>query len=220
MVRDRIELSTFRFSGGRSYRLSYLTVARCRACAPTAAVLTGFEPATSTLTGWRALRLLYRTMLPRLLFLARKSISPTLLWLPRRRTLSSREEPRAPTGPGTEGNRLRRKNSTTGGLVVESNFWPPGRSGKPGAPNGIRTRAAALKGRCPRPLDDRGFGGYRRNRISPPSELTQHRVQPTGRQSIPALTHRTVPARPGPCSAPLLRRYRLPTVRGPRTARI
>src|ERR1700728_1650701 len=30
--------------------------------APTAAVLTGFEPATSTLTGWRALRLLYRTM--------------------------------------------------------------------------------------------------------------------------------------------------------------
>ena len=31
--------------------------------APTAAVLTGFEPATSTLTGWRALQLLYRTML-------------------------------------------------------------------------------------------------------------------------------------------------------------
>ena len=30
--------------------------------APTAAVLTGFEPATSTLTGWRALQLLYRTM--------------------------------------------------------------------------------------------------------------------------------------------------------------
>jgi hypothetical protein len=31
-----------------------------------AAVLTGFEPATSTLTGWRALQLLYRTMLTRL----------------------------------------------------------------------------------------------------------------------------------------------------------
>jgi hypothetical protein len=32
VVRDRIELSTFRFSGGRSYRLSYLTVttAHCR----------------------------------------------------------------------------------------------------------------------------------------------------------------------------------------------
>jgi hypothetical protein len=34
----------------------------CGASAPTAAVLTGFEPATSTLTGWRALQLLYRTM--------------------------------------------------------------------------------------------------------------------------------------------------------------
>ena len=44
VVRGRVELPTFRFSGGRSYRLSYLT-----------AVLTGFEPATSTLTGWRAL---------------------------------------------------------------------------------------------------------------------------------------------------------------------
>jgi hypothetical protein len=28
--------------------------------------------------------------------------------------------------------------------------------GNSGAPNGIRTRAAALKGRCPRPLDDGG----------------------------------------------------------------
>src|ERR1700722_12423871 len=33
-----------------------------------AAVLTGFEPATSTLTGWRALRLLYRTILTRMPF--------------------------------------------------------------------------------------------------------------------------------------------------------
>jgi hypothetical protein len=31
--------------------------------------------------------------------------------------------------------------------------------GNAGAPNGIRTRAAALKGRCPRPLDDRGSDG-------------------------------------------------------------
>jgi hypothetical protein len=30
VVRDRIELSTFRFSGGRSYRLSYLTLAMKR----------------------------------------------------------------------------------------------------------------------------------------------------------------------------------------------
>ncbi len=41
-----VEPATFRFSGGRSYQLSY----------PAAAVLTGFEPAASTLTGWRALQ--------------------------------------------------------------------------------------------------------------------------------------------------------------------
>src|SRR5918997_3514585 len=29
------------------------------------------------------------------------------------------------------------------------------------APNGIRTRAAALKGRCPGPLDDGGFQAFR-----------------------------------------------------------
>jgi hypothetical protein len=51
------------------------------------------------------------------------------------------------------------------------------------APNGIRTRAAALKGRCPRPLDDGGFDGYRRltrgaRRRGPP----QHR----GREAVPA----------------------------------
>ena len=96
--RGGVEPPTFRFSGGRSYRLSYLTVARCRASAPTAAVLTGFEPATSTLTGWRALRLLYRTMLPRLLFLARKSISPTLLWLPRLNALFTGRASLPPTG--------------------------------------------------------------------------------------------------------------------------
>jgi hypothetical protein len=62
VVRDRIELSTFRFSGGRSYRLSYLTEAgrrlsfTARDQKPNLAVLTGFEPATSTLTGWRALQ--------------------------------------------------------------------------------------------------------------------------------------------------------------------
>jgi hypothetical protein len=40
---------------------------------------------------------------------------------------------------------------------------------EPRAPNGIRTRAVALKGRCPRPLDDGGSDGYRRSCISPPS---------------------------------------------------
>src|SRR5215469_15485346 len=64
VVRGGIEPPTFRFSGGRSYQLSYLTSTgdirtNCsagRRAPVTGAVLTGFEPATSTLTGWRALR--------------------------------------------------------------------------------------------------------------------------------------------------------------------
>src|SRR6202034_3650075 len=35
------------------------------------------------------------------------------------------------------------------------------------APNGIRTRAAALKGRCPRPLDDRGVCAVTDPRYAP-----------------------------------------------------
>ena len=54
VVRGRVELPTFRFSGGRSYQLSYLTLTKARQ-GQMSAVLTGFEPATSTLTGWRAL---------------------------------------------------------------------------------------------------------------------------------------------------------------------
>ena len=58
VVRGGVEPPTFRFSGGRSYQLSYLTLAAPTPAAapPSRAVLTGFEPATSTLTGWRALR--------------------------------------------------------------------------------------------------------------------------------------------------------------------
>src|SRR5450432_1197072 len=67
---------------------------RTQALAPTRAVLTGFEPATSTLTGWRALQAALQDQVS---------------------------------------------------LACASR-----------APNGIRTRAAALKGRCPRPLDDGG----------------------------------------------------------------
>src|SRR5258706_11795747 len=52
--RGGVEPPTFRFSGGRSYRLSYLPVLAL-------AVLTGLEPATSALTGRRALQLLHRT---------------------------------------------------------------------------------------------------------------------------------------------------------------
>jgi len=99
VVRGRIELPTFRFSGGRSYRLSYLTARRHEA--PGRAVLTGFEPATSTLTGWRALQ---------------AALQDHYVLLTHRASNA-----------------------------------PMGR-----APNGIRTRAAALKGRCPRPLDDGG----------------------------------------------------------------
>ena len=122
MVRGGVEPPTFRFSGGRSYRLSYLTLARCSAEAPTAAVLTGFEPATSTLTGWRALRLLYRTLLVE-------------AFLPR-----SQEH-------------------ITDAGVVAASVDRPLEEEEPRAPNGIRTRAAALKGRCPRPLDDGGSDG-------------------------------------------------------------
>jgi hypothetical protein len=137
VVRGGVEPPTFRFSGGRSYRLSYLTApeplaAERRPSRPSRAVLTGLEPATSTLTGWRANRLLYRTM-------------------------------------------------RTDQLVS-------------GAPNGIRTRAAALKGRCPRPLDDGGrtafaaltLGARRRG-------LPQHR----GQLACPAKRNRAPRSHPG-----------------------
>src|SRR6516164_9410327 len=65
VVRDRIELSTFRFSGGRSYQLSYLTWLGPSEVSPgIPAVLTGFEPATSTLTGWRALQAALQDLIP------------------------------------------------------------------------------------------------------------------------------------------------------------
>ena len=80
VARGGVEPPTFRFSVGRSYQLSYLALVLL-------AVLTGLEPATSALTGRRALQLLHRTLR---------------------------------------------------------------------APNGIRTRATALKGRRPGPLDDEG----------------------------------------------------------------
>jgi hypothetical protein len=50
-----------------------------------------------------------------------------------------------------------------GGGGAGRRAWLPGRGTltgeNSGAPNGIRTRVAALKGRCPRPLDDGGVGG-------------------------------------------------------------
>src|SRR5579859_1395189 len=123
VVRGGIEPPTFRFSGGRSYRLSYLTSNRhpryrlpgWPPCPVTGAVLTGFEPATSTLTGWRALRAALQDHVLQLLNRYLNNRAPHLMRCPRL----------LPTFVGR-------------------------------TPNGIRTRAAALKGRCPRPLDDGG----------------------------------------------------------------
>ena len=68
--RGGVEPPTFRFSGGRSYRLSYLPGMGL-------AVLTGLEPATSALTGRRALQLLHRTLLMLLILtLALTEIGP------------------------------------------------------------------------------------------------------------------------------------------------
>jgi hypothetical protein len=100
-----------------------------------------------------------------------------------------------------------------------------------GAPNGIRTRAAALKGRCPRPLDDGGrtafaamtLGARRRG-------LPQHRGQPAcpAKRSrtppiTPSATSRSEPIDPGPRHrTPLARPVRHPwpgKPRGPGLAR-
>jgi len=54
--RGGVEPPTFRFSGGRSYRLSYLPRRGV-------ATLTGLEPATFAVTGRRANQLRYRALL-------------------------------------------------------------------------------------------------------------------------------------------------------------
>jgi hypothetical protein len=98
VARAGIEPATFRFSGGRSYQLSYLAGRlqyQWRLAA--SATLTGLEPATSAVTGRRANQLRHRALLV---------------------TQHSR--------------------------VVRT-------------PYGIRTRATALKGRRPRPLDEGGL---------------------------------------------------------------
>jgi hypothetical protein len=65
VARAGIEPATFRFSGGRSYQLSYLA-GRHRVqlkCLTTMATLTGLEPATSAVTGRRANQLRHRALL-------------------------------------------------------------------------------------------------------------------------------------------------------------
>ena len=62
VARAGVEPATFRFSGGRSYQLSYLAVVPAGE-RPDVATLTGLEPATSAVTGRRANQLRYRALL-------------------------------------------------------------------------------------------------------------------------------------------------------------
>ena len=67
MARAGIEPATFRFSGGRSYQLSYLAGRHPYLepkCLAKLATLTGLEPATSAVTGRRANQLRHRALLP------------------------------------------------------------------------------------------------------------------------------------------------------------
>src|SRR5258705_9427824 len=67
-------------------------------------------------------------------------------------------------------------------------------------PNGIRTRAAALKGRCPRPLDDGGAVGFGRLGRHQPAVGTAPAYGKTPRTSK---ADRPRPSRPGFRAIPL-----------------
>ena len=74
VARAGIEPATFRFSGGRSYQLSYL--AGRASCLAVLATLTGLEPATSAVTGRRANQLRHRALFS-YLFTEANSVPPT-----------------------------------------------------------------------------------------------------------------------------------------------
>jgi hypothetical protein len=61
--RGGVEPPTSRFSGERSYRLSYLPPPEPVGTGHRMATLTGLEPATSAVTGRRANQLRYRALL-------------------------------------------------------------------------------------------------------------------------------------------------------------
>ena len=63
VARAGIEPATFRFSGGRSYRLSYLAKGSRPLGRSHLATLTGLEPATFAVTGRRANQLRHRALL-------------------------------------------------------------------------------------------------------------------------------------------------------------
>jgi hypothetical protein len=63
VARAGIEPATFRFSGGRSYQLSYLAGTARNSLPRRLATLTGLEPATSAVTGRRANQLRHRALL-------------------------------------------------------------------------------------------------------------------------------------------------------------
>ena len=63
VARAGIEPATFRFSGGRSYQLSYLAETARLTLPRRLATLTGLEPATSAVTGRRANQLRHRALL-------------------------------------------------------------------------------------------------------------------------------------------------------------
>src|SRR5690606_146163 len=121
VARAGIEPATFRFSGGRSYQLSYLAAGTRTECHTRSAgflrrllaTLTGLEPATSAVTGPRANQLRHRAML----------------------------------------------------CYQQSEDCTP---------YGIRTRATALKGRRPRPLDEGGSSRISPDRLSTVSVGSSH----------------------------------------------
>src|SRR5690348_17519366 len=80
VARAGIEPATFRFSGGRSYQLSYLAPRHRRdraECLAVVATLTGLEPATSAVTGRRANQLRHRASLLHSLRVTAKRVPPT-----------------------------------------------------------------------------------------------------------------------------------------------
>ena len=82
VARAGIEPATFRFSGGRSYQLSYLAgrppeLNETTECLAVTATLTGLEPATSAVTGRRANQLRHRALLYCVLRVAAARVPPT-----------------------------------------------------------------------------------------------------------------------------------------------